>query len=483
VTRGWGRRAGRLVAVGLAGGLTALLALSFVPPARGELGPGTVSVRAQCCFEGGTTLLVPPAGSVSAQTHHSSLSLEARIEQVDVDEVQALGTAEDPDEQLVDTIEHDLPGLLRRFVVRLVLVGLAVGVLVGVAVPGRTWATGLAGGVGGLVVVGLALGLVWRTYDEEAFREPTFHGPVAEAPRIVEAASRYVDDYGDVQDRIEVLGGQIGDLYATSVTEGLRPDPDETRILHVSDVHLNPVGVEVAEDLADRFDVAAVVDTGDLTTFGVPLEAEIGDEIDGFDVPYLFVPGNHDSPANREALAQVEGVTLLDGEVIGVGGVRILGVGDPTFTAENDLPQDEADEDRDAQAEEVADLVAELDPDVLAVHNVRQAEAALGDVPLVIAGHAHERSERDEAGTIVLTVGSTGATGLGSFTVEDDPRYEAEVLRFVDGELIGVDYVVLAGTEGEFTIDRTLVDDDGGDEGDEPVDEGEGEGGGEDGGS
>jgi hypothetical protein len=62
----------------------------------------------------------------------------------------------------------------------------------------------------------------------------------------------------------------------------------------------------------------------------------------------------------------------------------------------------------------------------------------------------------------VLTVGSTGATGLGSFTVDTDTPYEAEVLRFVDGDLVGIDYVTLSGTEGEFTIDRSLVEPDDG---------------------
>jgi hypothetical protein len=77
----------------------------------------------------------------------------------------------------------------------------------------------------------------------------------------------------------------------------------------------------------------------------------------------------------------------------------------------------------------------------------------------VVGGHNHRRSEREDDGTILLTVGSTGATGVGSFTVDEDHPYEAEVLRFVDGELIGVDYLTLSGVQGEFTIDRTLYPD------------------------
>jgi hypothetical protein len=70
----------------------------------------------------------------------------------------------------------------------------------------------------------------------------------------------------------------------------------------------------------------------------------------------------------------------------------------------------------------------------------------------------HERTSREEEGTLILTVGSTGATGLGSFTLETDSPYEAEVLRFDGGELIGIDYITLSGVGGSFTIERSLVD-------------------------
>ena len=76
---------------------------------------------------------------------------------------------------------------------------------------------------------------------------------------------------------------------------------------------------------------------------------------------------------------------------------------------------------------------------------------SMGEVPLVICGDIHERSEREEEGTRVLTVGSTGATGLGSFTVEEDRPYEAEILHFVDGRLVSLDYVTVKGPTGAFT--------------------------------
>ena len=162
-------------------------------------------------------------------------------------------------------------------------------------------------------------------------------------------------------------------------------------------------------------------------------------------------------------MPDVDGITLLDGEVFELEGpgdrpLRILGVGDPTFTANNDVDDEEIAVALEDQAAEVAELVAQEEPDVLAVHNLLQAAEVGGEVPLVLGGHNHRRSDREDEGTLLLTVGSTGSTGLGTFTVEDDESYEAQVLRFVDGRLIGLDYLTLRGVAGEFTIDRILYD-------------------------
>ena len=78
-------------------------------------------------------------------------------------------------------------------------------------------------------------------------------------------------------------------------------------------------------------------------------------------------------------------------------------------------------------------------------------------MPLVVSGHFHEQSESIENGTRVLTVGSTGATGIGSFTVDDDLAYEGEILHFVRGELRLVDYFSLEGVSGNYRIERRII--------------------------
>ncbi len=182
-----------------------------------------------------------------------------------------------------------------------------------------------------------------------------------------------------------MLSQQIANLYRASVVTA-DDGEDDVSILHVSDIHLNPLGVEIVRQLATQFQVDAVLDTGDLTSFGSPVEARIGDLIAGIPVPYYLAPGNHDSPEVRQALATMPNVTVLDRSVVDIDGVRVLGVADPTFTADNRVGTAEATAEKQRQAADVARLTTARRPDVLAVHDVALAGAVAGDVPLVVSG-------------------------------------------------------------------------------------------------
>src|SRR5687767_15987356 len=100
-------------------------------------------------------------------------------------------------------------------------------------------------------------------------------------------------------------------------------DQDTFRVLHVSDIHNNPAAFPFLREVAQQFQVEFIIDTGDLTDFGSPLEATIGREIARLPFPYVIVLGNHDSPTVGTALAQLPNVTVLDGNPVTVGGVTL----------------------------------------------------------------------------------------------------------------------------------------------------------------
>jgi hypothetical protein len=54
-------------------------------------------------------------------------------------------------------------------------------------------------------------------------------------------------------------------------------------------------------------------------------------------------------------------------------------------------------------------------------------------------------------------VGSTGATGLKTFTVEADDPYEAEIVYFEGDDPIAVDYVRVGALGSEFELERMVL--------------------------
>jgi len=440
------------------GAVSGLISLGPLGRTDAAVGPGRVEVSAAPARQGATVVELPPLGRLRAATHRAPLELHARVLAIDIDAAQDATKGPDPVGSLRRDVDEALPGVLRAFALRALVAAALVGGLVALALPGRHWWFALAGSSGGALAVGGLLVSAWVPYDIDAFAEPQLSGELERVPGLLVAAERNLDGIDQVRDRVEVLSGRLAEMYAASVGELPGGASGETAILHISDLHLNPLGAELAVRLAGDLEVDAILDTGDVTSYGLALEARFGALLEASPVPYLLVPGNHDSAATRAELAELSGITVLDGAVATVGDVRILGIADPTFTASNEVSTEEAAAVKASLADEVRAAVRSERPDLLAVHDPSQAAATMGVVPVVVAGHVHERTERVEKGTLVLTVGSTGSTGLGAFTVETARSYDAQVLRFLDGELVAVDHLSVSGIDGAFTLERRLVE-------------------------
>jgi len=451
------RRGIAFLLVALLGAAAGLLALGTLTEARGRVGPGRVAVRAHL-GPSRTELRLPPLGQISASTHFAPVTLSGQVDELSPDRLQDLLKTDDPGDRLRSEVSADLEPLLRAFAWRALVTAVVAGGLAGALLPRRRWTSALTGAGGALVAVTILLGGAWRGYDAQAFEKARFEGPLERAPALLATVRKHVDDIDDVRKRVQVLGDQVAELYSVASSQVGGPVAgDEIRVLHISDIHSNPLGLEVAGRLAEHFKVAAILDTGDLTSFGFPLEGRLGEMVATMNVPYLLVPGNHDSTENRQALAGVHNIQVLDGTVAEVGGVRILGIADPAFTATNETSTAEAAVIKREHAPTVAARVQEFRPDVLAVHDPLLAEASQGHVPLIVAGHTHKNTAVRKNGTLVLTVGSTGATGLGSFTVDTGSPYEAELLHFVGRDLVAVDRIDLHGVGGAFRVERQIV--------------------------
>ena len=453
----------------LAGVLGALLAISFLAKLDARVGPATLRLSARPALEGSSRLAVPPFGSVQAHTHHGPLAFRASLDDVDV---PALGELIDHSPTSGPLSTNALEATLRPleeqarhaavlFLLRIVGLGLLGGAAAVVLFPRRSWvrlARCVAGGA--LAVLILVVPSV-ATFDVSAFRAPRYEGALEYAPTLIGDVRTGLKRLHTLREQMALISQNLNRAYAALS----QPSPDlgngTIRILHISDVHLNPAGFDLAERLARQFEVAAVVDTGDMGTWGLAFEPTVAQRVRDFPVPYIFVKGNHDSPDVVRAVAANRNAHVLANQPFEVDGIRFFGTGDPTFSPGEGYRYDEFERLKELRSIQIgADLDRQTRPaDVLLVHDPRLATYALGHVATVLDGHLHAFGTQLTNGTRLLTTGTVGGAGPDGLRQKQPVPYSAEVLYF-DPQTrrpIGVDRITVHSLESSFSVDRELL--------------------------
>lgn len=440
-----------------------VLTFSAAATAHRMIGPLEVEVKVAPSDTGQTVLSLPPFGSVRADTHAGFFSVALSIDEVDMAALEDIVRVGVPSEEQARAWGDSLIALVRLAAIKGLLAAVAAGLVAGLAFR-RTWRVPVAAAVLVLAIVGGSLGLGAMTLDESAFLEPHFEGALSYAPA---AIGMMQQKYGDVETLQEQLGGLARSLVAYyGVDQSYAPAGElagTVRVLHVSDLHLDPVGMQLVLELADAYDVDLIIDTGDITHFGTAQEAELAAAQLG-DTPYTFIPGNHDSPAVRSALA-AGGVTVLDGETtVTATGLMVLGIGDPAGEETSVEP------DSEAAAECTREVLREWQPlwdegertpDIVAVHHPAAGQAFAGLVQLVLSGHTHTITYEEIDGTVLLGAGTTG--GVHFTELRSDPHipHSASVLYFSreePGRLVAIDQIEVYGKTRQSAIRRTAID-------------------------
>lgn len=276
---------------------------------------------------------------------------------------------------------------------------------------------------------------------------------VSPLPRRLSAVLRRVSGFGS---RFGAYRQQIGEINA-SVTGVLHavaaipsPLPTEAiRIVHVSDIHNNPMAYDAIKAIAEQSGADAVIDTGDIGDWGKSLESATFARIARIPVPYLFLKGNHDGPKTLIELAKIPSVQIIDDAVpVSICGLRIIGLRDPRFTPDKSTGDDHYPREKlVALGAEFAIRVKAAGADVALVHDPVIGAQLAGAVPLVLAGHTHMRGERTREGTLFLTQGSSGGAGLRG--VRQDPPQDLTIsMLYFDAQskrLSAVDEYTIGG--------------------------------------
>jgi predicted MPP superfamily phosphohydrolase len=464
--RQWSERL-TLVLFAAVGAVAALVIAGHI---RAPIGPFDTTLSARPALGGDTTVELAPLGSLAMKTHRGPLALNLRVDELRVDEARAIANDPTQIDDLEQSLTEDTGEAVRRLAVR---VGLAmvIGATALATLRRPRIRSALTGALTGVAMFTLAATITLATWRPEALAEPRYSGLLSMAPQAVGDARDVADRFTQYRTQLTALVQNVATLYETA--EGLQsfqPDPTTIRVLHVSDLHLNPEAFDLIDQLVTQFGVDVVVDTGDINDWGTSFETSFVSRIGELDVPYVFIRGNHDSSITAEAVAAQPNALVLDGGRANVEGVAFWGIGDPRFTPD----RSDDDGDAEAEAEEQRDIMkrfsttvaGRLDDDgassvdVVLVHDPAAAAQLEDTVPLVLAGHTHEPDDRKLGSTTLLVEGSTGGAGLRGLQRDEAVPLTTSVL-YLDADtqrLQAYDRISVGGLgTGTASIERHVV--------------------------
>ncbi|MEU9506379.1 metallophosphoesterase [Micromonospora sp. NPDC048170] len=473
-----GRRALRLTGVTLAILVVALVGVVIGVLAGGrvstDIGPFQADLTVAPALGGGTTVDIPPLGALLLDSHDGPTHLTVELGALDQSRTEAL--IDDPasinraSQSAVDDVREGVMRLGLRTLASAVLVTLLLALLLFRDTRRAAWAGGLA-----LLITAGSLGTAAATIRPEAIEEPRYEGLLVNAPAIVGDARRIANDYTRYAEQLQRIVGNVSQLYTTvSALPVYEPAPGTTRVLHVSDMHLNPTGWQLIRTVVEQFGIDVVIDTGDITDWGSEPEASYVGSIGLLKKPYVYIRGNHDSGRTAAAVARQPNAIVLNNTTTTVAGLTIAGVGDPRFTPDKNtspagsgLTKQTADQLIGTGDQLAATVRSSPRPvDIALVHDPASAGPLSGTCPLVLAGHTHARQVSKlpevpgQQPTQLMVQGSTGGAGLRGLEGEKPTPLSMSVLYFDQNKLLqAYDDITVGGTgQAQVNLERHVVE-------------------------
>ncbi|WDZ87335.1 metallophosphoesterase [Micromonospora cathayae] len=474
---GWVGRLRRLgvalaiLVIGLGGTVLGVLAGGQVDT---DIGPFKAKMVLTPSVTGGTTIDIPPLGALLLDSHDGPTHLNVELGALDQGRVEAL--IDDPasinraSQSAVQDVRDGALRLGMRTVGATLLVTLILAGLVFRNARRTAWAGGLS-----LVVTASSLGLAATSIRPQSIEEPRYEGLLVNAPAIVGDARRIANDYTKYAEQLQRLVGNVSQLYTTvSALPVYEPAPNTTRVLHVSDMHLNPTGWQLIRTVVEQFDIDVVIDTGDITDWGSEPEANYVGSIGLLKKPYLYIRGNHDSTKTAAAVARQPNAIVLDNATTTVAGLTIAGIGDPRFTPDKSTAPAAGGLDKTTadQMITVGDTLAKTvresptPVNIALVHDPASAGPLSGTCPLVLSGHTHSRQvsklpeQPGQMPTQLMVQGSTGGAGLRGLEGEQPTPLSMSVLYFDQDKLLqAYDDITVGGTgQAQVNLERRVVE-------------------------
>ncbi|APS20617.1 membrane protein [Streptomyces sp. Tue 6075] len=428
--RPWLRALGMLAVVVL-GAWLGLLAVGSI---RTPVGPMDTNMTLRPSLTGGSKINVAPLGALELDSHIAPLRLDVDVDRLDPERSQALVDQPERFSGLQDEVTRDVAAGTGELAVRSCVAVISGATALGLVVYRRPRRALAAGGLA-LTLLAASGVSAYATWNPKSVLEPKFSGLLSSAPSLVGDARSIVTEFDIYQQELARLVTNVTKLYdATSTLPVYQPDPGTIRALHVSDIHLNPAAWHIIASLVEQYEIDVIIDSGDTMDHGSAAENGFLDPIRDLGAPYVWVRGNHDSTVTQDYLEKFRNVRVLDdGKAVNVGGLRIAGTGDASFTPDRTGPGGN----KAAAQLEGARLASALRDqeragtpvDIAVAHDPNTARETDGTVPLVLSGHLHRRiNEQLKLGTRLKVEGSTGGGGLRAVQNEKPEKVHASVL-------------------------------------------------------
>lgn len=476
------RRAGRLLGLLAVAATGMVVGVLIAGRVSADVGPFHVRFAITPSLGGGTDVSIPPLGSLHVASHSGPAHLSVQLTALDQQRTKALVTNPAALENASGGAVDDLRDGVLRLVFQVAGVSV-LGAMILTALLYRSMRRVAAAGGLSLALLAATAVVSVATFRPTAIEEPRYEGLLVNAPAVVGDARQIAGRYSAYREELQRLVGNVGKLYDTiSTLPVYEPDSSTIRVLHISDMHLNPAAWSVVRTVAQQFNVNIIIDTGDITDWGSEPEDSYVSSIAALKVPYVYVRGNHDSARTQAAVARQPNAKVLDGGVVTIDGLTITGIGDPQFTPDKSSPENAPGASQDQGVQQqlnagqlLANSILEMQqaPDVALVHDPISAQPLAGRVPLVLAGHLHKREVRrlanpdgtapGTARTLLMVEGSTGGAGLRGLEGKEPLPLALSVLYFdvKKHTLQAYDDISVGGTgQTEVTLQRHLVKDD-----------------------
>ena len=441
-----------LVLITLAG---TLIGVALFGHGKAAVGPLQTVLSLQPTFSGGTLIELGPLGEISFASHSGLVGVKIEVKSM----TPALATDLVSSNDKIDKLKSSVTDTLRSSFIYVAIKASIAGALFSLLfmlLAFRSFKRSVISFTLSLVISSAVAISAYLSYQPQAITQPVYRGLVQAAPSLIGSAKDIADNFDKYRDQMAGLLSNVTTLYnaGENLQDYSLPD-DSIKVLHISDLHLNPQGWDMVKLLTKNFKVSVIVDTGDISDHGTVAEDPYLSEIGKLKVPYIYVRGNHDSKHTQEVISNFPNAYVLDNSAILINGLTFAGVGDPRFTPDK---SEEYNEINDLDVATTARSFATylrgaisgepIKPDLILVHDPAMSKELLSLSPLVLAGHLHHRSSKflDET-TQLMVQGSTGGSGLRALTDGKADSLEATILHFdpVTKKLIAWNNVTMSG--------------------------------------